>query len=155
MQTQGQQGPGGRAHPSFGQAFPNGPLTLFMMFQYVSIMTEPEVEVLLEQVPEFALRYLALVEAADGDPGAAVAFEELADFTATILRLLDRAEPLFQRIMEGIEQVAASSDDAGELVGGAFLESLSPDDVRAAEQAMGPATRAILDELQLPPAARP
>ncbi len=117
------------------------------------MMSDPEVELVLEHVPEFAQRYLALVEAADDDPGAAVALEELADFTATILRLIDRAEPLVQRIMGGIERIAASSEDAEELVGGAFLESLSPDDLRTVEQAMGPATRAILDGLQLPPTA--
>lgn len=109
--------------------------------------------VLLDQVPEFADRYLGLVDDADGDPGPAAAFEELADFTATLLRMLDRAGPVLRRVLAGLEQVAATSADAEELVGGAFIDNLSPDDLRLIEPAMGPATRAILDQLQLPPTA--
>lgn len=110
---------------------------------------------LLERVPEFAGRYLALSDAADGDAGAAVAFEELADFTAALLRLIDGAEPVVRRVMAGVEQVAAGGEDAEDLVGGAFLDNLSPDDLRMLERSMGPATRAILDRLELPPAALP
>lgn len=118
-------------------------------------MVAPEVTLLLEQVPEFAGRYLALVEDADEDPGAAVAFEELADFTASLLRLIDRADPVVRRVMACLEQVAAISAEAEDLVGSAFLDNLGPDDVRVLTRSMGPATHAILDQLELPPAALP
>ena len=95
------------------------------------------------------------MEEADGDPGAAPALEELAAFAAALLRLVDRAEPVLRRVMAGLERLATSSTDAEDLVGGAFLDNLSPDDLRLLEPLMGPATQAIFDQLQLPPAALP
>jgi hypothetical protein len=111
-------------------------------------MFEPEVRLLLQQVPEFAHRYLALVEAADGDPGAAAAFGELGDMVAEMAAQLARFEPLLSRVLAAVEEVA-SSGDAEELVGGAFLDGLSPDDLRLLGPWLGPATRAVVDDLDL------
>lgn len=108
---------------------------------------------LLRHVPEFADRYFALVGAADGDPGAAVVFEELADFAGRLLRRPQGVGPGLGQLLAALEQVAATSPDAEELVGGAFLDNLSPDDLRFLGPTLGPATRALLDELQLPVAA--
>lgn len=114
---------------------------------------EPEVTTVLGRVPEFAGRYRSLVRAADGDPGAAVVFEDLAEFVGVLLGLVDRAEPCLTELMRAVEQVAATSPEAEELVGGAFLDNLSPDQLRRLTWCMGRRTRAILDELELPPAA--
>jgi hypothetical protein len=113
-------------------------------------MPEPEVETILRAAPEFADQYLALVEAADGDPGAALAFEELADFAAGLALQVERYRPVLLRTMTGVEQVALRSEDAEELVGWAFLESLSPDDLRRLAPWIGPATRRLLEDLELP-----
>jgi hypothetical protein len=116
-------------------------------------VTEPEVAVVLREVPQFAGRYVALAGQADGDPGAAAVFEELADFAGELLRVLGGAQPCLARLLGAVEEVASTSADAEELVGGAFLDNLGPDELRLLERSMGPATRAIRDGLELPPAA--
>jgi hypothetical protein len=111
---------------------------------------DPEVSSLLAAVPEFAPRYLELVEQADGHVGAAVAFEELADFAADLAVQVEAFRPVLERIMAGVEAVAISSPDAEEIVGWSFLESLCPDDVVRLRPAMGPRTRAIFDSMEIP-----
>lgn len=111
---------------------------------------EPEVSSLLAAVPEFAPRYLGLVEQADGHVGAAVAFEELAEFAAELAMQVEAFQPVLQRTMAGVEAVAVSSPDAEEIVGWSFLENLSPDDVVRLRPSMGPRTRAIFDSMEIP-----
>lgn len=113
-------------------------------------MIDPEVHTILEAVPEFAARFVDLVEEMDGDPGGAAAFEALADFAAELALAVDRFSPVLERTMAGIEAVAGSSPDAEELVGWAFLDSLSPDDLRRLGPWTGPATRRLIDTLELP-----
>jgi len=113
-------------------------------------MIEPEVRLLLERVPELAHRYLALVEAADGDPGAMAAFGELGELVSDAAGSLAGLEERLERALAAVEEVAATSGDAADLVGGAFLENLSPDDVRLLRRWFGPATRDVLDDLELP-----
>jgi hypothetical protein len=125
-------------------------LCRFDNFQYLPSVIDPEVDRLLDEVPELADRYLALAEAADGDPGAAAAFGELGELVAEIAAQLARLEPVLIRVLGAVEQVASSSEDAEELVGGAFLDSLTPDDLRRLEPWLGPATRAVADDLDLP-----
>ena len=113
-------------------------------------MTEPEVRLLLHRVPELVDRYLALAEAADGDPGAAATLGELGEVVSAMAGQLARIEPALQRALAALEEVATLSDEAEELVAGAFLDSLSPDDLRFLRPWFGPATRAALDDLELP-----
>ncbi|MDE3086710.1 MAG: hypothetical protein KGJ77_08080 [Acidobacteriota bacterium] len=115
-------------------------------------MTEPEVATILRHVPEFAPRYLAMVEAADGDPGAVATFGELADFTADLAGRLADLRPVLLRVLGGVEEVAADSPDAEELVGWAFLDSLSPAEQELLRPWLGPATRDALARLEGPPA---
>ena len=110
---------------------------------------QPELVTILEAAPEFAPRYLELVAAVDGDPGPAAAFAELADFAAELAVTIDRYRPALTRILAGVEEVADRSADAEELVGWAFLDALSPDDLRRLEPWFGPATRAVLHGLEL------
>ncbi len=112
----------------------------------------PEVAVVLEASPGFVDRYLDLVEAADGDPGPAATFTELADYVAGLAEEIERFTPVLTRCLEGIESVAASSEDAAELVTWAFLDSLSPDDRRRLAGRLGPRTRALLDDVDADPA---
>ena len=114
-------------------------------------MFDPEVDLILRAVPEFAGAYLELVAAHDGDPGAAAAFAELAEFAAALAVEMERFRPLLTRMLAGVEQVAARSEDAEEVVGWGFLDNLSPDDLRRLEPWIGPATKALLEELELPP----
>lgn len=113
-------------------------------------MIDPEVRTILQAVPEFADRFMELVEQVDGDPGGVAAFEALADFAAGLALEVDRFSPVLERAMAGVEEVAGSSADAEELVGWAFLDSLSPDDLRRLGPWTGPATRRLLDSLELP-----
>lgn len=114
-------------------------------------MTEPEVATILRHVPEFAPRYLAMVEEADGDPGAVATFGELADFTAEVVGHLAGLRPLLRRVLAGVEEVAADSPDAKELVGWAFLDSLSPAEQELLRPWLGPATADTLAHLDAPP----
>jgi len=126
----------------------------FDYFQYVSCMSEPrpepEVGLVLRRVPGLAERYVDLAEEASGDPGGAVVFEALADLARDLTRAGDGAAARLGELMAAVEEVASTSPDAEELVGGAFLESLSPDDLLRLEALMGRRTRAVLDELELP-----
>ena len=122
-----------------------------MLFCTVGSVTEPEVATILRHVPEFADRYLALVEEADGDPGAVATFGELADFTAEVVRLVEDLRPLLLRVLAGVEEVAAESPDAEELVGWAFLDSLSPAEQELLRPWLGPATADTLVQLEIPP----
>ena len=76
----------------------------------------------------------------------AATFTELADYVAGLAAEIERFAPVLARCLEAVESVAASSEDAAELVAWAFLDSLSPDDRRRLAGWLGPRTRALLDE---------
>jgi hypothetical protein len=109
---------------------------------------EAALATLLEAAPEFVDRYLDLVEAADGDPGAAAAFTELADYVASLADQAERHRPVLLRCLAGVESVATLSDEARELVAWAFLDSLSPDDRRRLAPWFGPSTCRLLEEIE-------
>jgi len=110
----------------------------------------PEVRVLLREVPEFAGRYVELVEAGDGHPGANEAFSELADYVAELASGLEQFRPLLARCLTVVERVATASEDAEELVGWCFLDYLSLDTRRAVLPWLGPNTLSILEEIEKP-----
>jgi len=112
---------------------------------------EPEVSLVLRRVPRLAERYVELARVAGGEPGGAVVFEELAELAGDLARAGDGAAARLAELMAAVEEVATVSPDAEELVGGAFLENLSPDDLIQLDQLMGRQTRAVLDGLELPP----
>lgn len=108
---------------------------------------DPAVGVLLDAVPEFGPTFLSLVEAFDDDPGAPAVFTELADFVAERLVAIEAERPVLERALAAVESVAKTGSDAEELVGYAFLESLSPEDLRLITPWLGTATRSLLDDL--------
>jgi hypothetical protein len=103
--------------------------------------------VLLRDVPEFGPSYLALVEAFDDDPGGPATFTELADFVSERLLTIEAERPVLERALAAVEVVARTGGEAGDLVGYAFLDSLSPEDRRLITPWLGQATRSLLDEL--------
>lgn len=105
----------------------------------------------LATAPGFVDRYLDLVEAADGDPGMAATFTELADYVAGLADEIGRLGPVLAQCLLGVESVAASSDEAAEVVAWAFLDSLSPDDRRRLVDWLGPRTRALLHDVDPEP----
>jgi hypothetical protein len=117
-------------------------------------MLDTEVAVVLEAAPGFVERYLDLTEAADGDPGIAATFTELADYVADLVTEIERDTGALARCLEGVETVAVSSADAAELVAWAFLDSLSPEDRRRLGAWLGPRTRALLQEVDPDPSTR-
>ncbi len=102
---------------------------------------------MLLAVPELADRYLALAEAADGHPGAAAVFDELADHVAVLAGPGAVAAPDLDRCLAAVEHVAATSPDAEELVGWTFLDGLPPATRQWLRPRLGPATAALLAEL--------
>ncbi|HUO49437.1 MAG TPA: hypothetical protein VMU09_11415 [Acidimicrobiales bacterium] len=108
---------------------------------------DPAVLTLLRHVPEFADRYLQLVEDADGDPGSPAAFADLAEYVAELADRAGRGRSILERCLVAIEEVATSAPDAGALVGWAFLDSLSPEEAAALRPSMGPGTQRLLDRL--------
>jgi hypothetical protein len=110
------------------------------------MVIDDEVAQVLDGVPEFTSRYLNLVEAADGDPGSAAVFAELADYVAELVAEVERCRPTLERCLAGVEIVAGTSLDAEDLIIWSFFDSLSPDDVLHLGPWLGPRTRALLDE---------
>jgi hypothetical protein len=115
------------------------------------MMLDAELTTVLEAAPGFVDRYLDLAESADGDPGVAATFTELADYVAELLAAIDHYTPILSRCLEGIESVATSSNDGAEVVAWAFLDSLSPDDRRRLVGWVGPRTLALLREVDPDP----
>jgi hypothetical protein len=122
-----------------------------MIFHSLSCTIDPDVVTVLRAVPEFAQRYLGLAEAADGDPGAPAAFTELADFAAGLAARMTVHVPLLERCLRAVEEIAATSPEAQEHIGWAFLDSLSPEEIRALLPWLGPHTRTLLDQLESGP----
>jgi hypothetical protein len=110
------------------------------------------VDKLLEAVPEFADRYLALVEAADDDPGAAAALTELARFVAGLLASLEHHRAVLARCGSVLDDLASTGPDAEDLVTWAFLDRLSPDERRVLAPWFGARTLALVRELEPGPA---
>lgn len=110
-------------------------------------MIDAEIATVLEATPGFVDRYLGLVEAADGDPGAAATFTELADHVAGLLGRIDHVVLAIMRCLEGVESVAGHTEASAEIVAWAFLDSLSPDDRRRLVGWLGPRTLALLREV--------
>ncbi len=109
---------------------------------------DPSVAVLLHHVPEFEPAYLDLVSAFDDAPGEAVVFTELADFVASRLNAIETDRPVLERTLGAIEIVADGQDvESAELVGYAFLDSLSPLDRDRIRPWLGPRSRSLLEEL--------
>jgi hypothetical protein len=106
-------------------------------------MLNADVEAVLEEVPEFVDRYLELVEAVDGDPGPAATFSELADFVAMLIAQSEIPTEVLGRCVFALERVARESDEAEEVVGGAFLDSLCPEDLEQLSPLLGPCTLAL------------
>lgn len=112
--------------------------------------SEPETVTLLMAVPELAPRYLALAEAADGDPGAAAVFEALADHVADLLGRPQEAGPQLARCLAVVERIAAHAPDAEDLVGWGFLDNLSPAERLQLRPWTGPCTAALADSVDTP-----
>jgi hypothetical protein len=118
------------------------------MFHSLLIMPhDPIVAVVLRTVPEFSDRYLELVEAADGDPGLPAAMSELAEFVAELAGAVDRPRAVLERCLAAVEEVATTAPDPVELVGWAFLDSLTPEETARLRPWIGPRTMAILGAL--------
>ena len=128
------------------------PLSTFLDYD-----EHPAVTVLLNGVPEFGPSYVALVEAIDDDPGGPATFTELADFVSERLLTIEAERPVLERALGAVELVARAGGEAAELVGYAFLDSLSPEDRRLITPWLGQATRSLLDELDagMPEAGMP
>jgi len=114
-------------------------------------MLDSQVAIVLEAAPGFVDRYLDLAEAADGDPGMAATFTELADYVSGLAAEIERFRPVLARCLEAVESIAVSSDDGAELVAWAFLDSLSPDDRRRLAGWLGPRTLALMEDVDPDP----
>jgi hypothetical protein len=76
-------------------------------------MIDAQVALVLQAAPGFVDRYLDLAEAADGDPGMAATFTELADYVAGLVAEIERCTPLLTRCLEAVEAVASSGRGGG------------------------------------------
>jgi hypothetical protein len=111
---------------------------------------EEEVRHVLEALPEFVSRYLELVADADDHPGGYQTFTELADYVSELAGAIATFGPVLQRCFDAVELVAGTSDDAEELVGWSFLDSLSLDTRQGLLPWFGPRTLAILERVENP-----
>ncbi|HXA33414.1 MAG TPA: hypothetical protein VNV87_14250 [Acidimicrobiales bacterium] len=114
----------------------------------VAFPDDAPVGLLLHQLPEFEAAYIELVDTFDDAPGGASVFTELADFVSSRLTAVESERPVLERALGAVEMVADGQDaESAELVGYAFLDSLSPEDRRRIRPWLGPRTRSLLDEL--------
>jgi hypothetical protein len=127
----------------------DGPSSQFdVPSDYDDFPDDPAVAVVLHQVPEFETAYLDLVSVFDDAPGGPAVFIELADFVASRLASMEADRPVLERTLRAIEVVADGQDaESAELVGYAFLDSLSPIDRDRIRPWLGPRTRSLLDKL--------
>lgn len=112
--------------------------------------TEPEVVTLLLALPELVPAYIQLVEAADGDPGAAAVFEEAAAWVGAAVERVAGQQAALRRCLAAVEQVARTSPEAEELVGWSFLDQLPPPQRQVLAPLLGSRTRALARELDEP-----
>jgi hypothetical protein len=110
---------------------------------------DPVVADLLRWLPEFGPTYRELVVAFDDDPGGPAVFTELADFVSVHLITAASDQRLLARALAAVEAIAGEGDDVSELIAYAFLDSLSPDDRHRISPWLGPATRGLLDQLEV------
>jgi hypothetical protein len=109
---------------------------------------EPAVVVLLSALPELRHDFEMLARAADGDPGGAALFGELAETVADLAHDVDDHLRDLARYLAAVERVARTCVDAEELVGWAFLDSLSPQEIRILEPLLGAWTKSIVRHME-------
>ena len=109
---------------------------------------------LLRRLPEFLAAYHDLVDACGDDPGEALVLIELADFVAERLSLLETEADAVRRALGTIEACIDDLDpeDQGalETLAGAFFDSFSPEHRRLLAPRLGPRSRVLAGELDLP-----
>ncbi len=119
----------------------------------------PLSDALLRRLPEFLAAYHDLVDACGDDPGEALVLIELADFVAERLSLLETEADAVRRALGTIEACidALDPEDQGalETLAGAFFDSFSPEDYRRLVPWLGPASRALVEEMDAPMPAPP
>jgi len=109
-----------------------------------------EVAELLRALPEFADRYLELVDDADDLPGAEATFTELADYVEALAFGVENLRPILLRCLDAVERVASTSEDAEELIGWSFLDELSIEARSVLLPYFGPDTLEILESVENP-----
>jgi hypothetical protein len=112
------------------------------------------VRALLDRVPEFAPRVVALVKEHDDDPGEPMVLIELADFIAPRLDAITTERLVVEAAMAFVETLlnARANDEVGaELFGAAFFDSFTPEDHHRLAPWLGPRARALMDALDAPP----
>jgi hypothetical protein len=90
---------------------------------------EEEIEFVLAEAPEFLALYRKLVIDADGHPGAAATFAELARYVTWLLDEAERSHISLTRCLDAVEKVVKTSENAEDLVVWSFFEGLGNRDV--------------------------
>ncbi len=110
---------------------------------------------LLRGVPEFLPSYRTLIDACDDDPGEPVVLMELAEYVSSRVAAIEVERPPLQRALAAVEAHLDSiaGDRIGcELVAFAFFDSFSPEYRRLLAPYLGPRSRVLAGELDLPDA---
>jgi hypothetical protein len=81
------------------------------------------VKLLRSEVPDFEDHYLDLIDIYDEDLTPEIVFMELADFVANLVTGAG-SDGSLERCLAAIEQVAATTDEGGDLVAYSFLNEL-------------------------------
>jgi hypothetical protein len=113
-------------------------------------------ETLLREVPELAPSVRRIAEEQDDEPCLSELLGALADLVDRVAfargRSFDPAgEELLKRCFQAVEVLAAEDDDSDGpfLVGSAFLDALSSEARARVAPLLGPATQAVLADLEL------
>ena len=108
---------------------------------------------LLRGVPEFLPACRTLVDACDDDPGEPLVLMELAEFVSLRMAAIEVERPPLERALAAVEDHLSSiaGDRIGfQLVAFAFFDSFSPEHRRLLAPRLGPRSRVLAGELDLP-----
>ncbi len=120
------------------------PIDTFHTFSYPFRIMEDEIESVLAEAPEFFALYRKLVIDADGHPGAAATFAELARYVTWLLDEAERSHISLTRCLDAVEKVVKTSENAEDLVVWSFFEGLGDRDAPRLNPWIGPKTRALV-----------
>ncbi|MHB8682051.1 MAG: hypothetical protein ACYDA2_08155 [Acidimicrobiales bacterium] len=108
---------------------------------------DPVAQTVLARVPEFLGPFIESVRAVDDDPGPGLTLSELARFASDLITDIELQKGVLVRLCAALEEVSATVPDAEDLVGGAFLDALSPGELTLLASWLGPAVRGLADEI--------
>ncbi len=104
---------------------------------------------MLSAAPGIWDRYLDLVEAFDGEPGAIDLLSDLADYVAGLLVAGQGSDTELEACLRGLEAYAENTEGSEGLIASAFFDSLPPEVLEGIRPKLGSRCSAALSHRRL------